>query len=82
MNYPTWDGAYARGRVLPKSLSKEARDCRARAERCGRRATAERDPQARLDFLDVERRWLKLARSYEFAERLDAFSKATRSRSR
>jgi hypothetical protein len=77
MNHPTWDGAYARGRVLPKSLSKEARDCRARAEWCGRRATAERDPQARLDFLDVERRWLKLARSYEFAERLGSFSKAT-----
>jgi len=25
------------------------------------------------DFLDLERRWLSLARSYEFTERLDDF---------
>jgi hypothetical protein len=30
------------------------------------------DPAAKADFLDVERRWLFLARSYEFSERLAA----------
>jgi hypothetical protein len=27
----------------------------------------------KADFLDLERRWLSLARSYEFTERLDDF---------
>ena len=30
-------------------------------------------PELRQDFLDMERRWLSLARSYEFAERLASF---------
>ena len=31
-------------------------------------------PAAKKDFLDMERRWLSLARSYEFAERLSDFT--------
>jgi hypothetical protein len=31
------------------------------------------DPELRKDFLELERRWLKLARSYELAERLAKF---------
>jgi hypothetical protein len=30
-------------------------------------------PAAREELLDIERRWLKLAQSYEFAERFDRF---------
>jgi hypothetical protein len=31
-------------------------------------------PKLKADFLDMERRWLFLARSYELTERVSAFS--------
>jgi hypothetical protein len=31
------------------------------------------DPEAKADFLTMERRWLLLAHSFEFDERLDHF---------
>jgi hypothetical protein len=34
----------------------------------------------KADFLDLERRWLSLARSYEFSERLDDFCAGTMAR--
>jgi len=37
-------------------------------------AAVESDPKLRQDYLDMEERWLKLVRSYELAERLEAFS--------
>jgi hypothetical protein len=33
------------------------------------------DPEAKADFLNMERRWLLLARSYEFGESLDDFTR-------
>jgi hypothetical protein len=39
------------------------------------RAKIERDPSLVRDFLDMERRWLKLARSYQFSEQLETFHK-------
>jgi PAS domain S-box-containing protein len=39
------------------------------------RADQMRDPEAKADFLNMERRWLLLARSYEFGERLDDFTR-------
>jgi hypothetical protein len=36
---------------------------------CRDRAKRAIDPEAERDFLEMERRWLSLARSYEFAER-------------
>jgi hypothetical protein len=35
-----------------------------------RQAAAQTDPQLKEDFLDMERRWESLARSYEFTARL------------
>jgi len=32
-------------------------------------------PSAIKDYLDMEQRWLKLARSYEFTERLSRFTR-------
>jgi hypothetical protein len=32
----------------------------------------------KADFFDMERRWLSLAHSYEFAERLSDFSRSMR----
>jgi hypothetical protein len=51
-------------------LSEDIRECYQLAKECARRAKAEADPQLRQDFLDMERRWLFLARSYEFTRQL------------
>jgi hypothetical protein len=56
-----------------ENLSEKIRECHRHAEECARQAAAQTDPKARQDFLVMERRWLKLAASYEFAERLNRF---------
>ena len=56
------------------NLSEQIRDCLEHAEECARRAAAQTDPALRDDFLRLEKRWLELARSMEFAERLTDFS--------
>ncbi len=56
------------------SLSKQIRECLDHAEDCGRKAAALTDPKLKEDFLDMERRWLALAQSYEFTQRLGDFS--------
>ena len=57
-----------------KSLSEDIRHCLRHAEDCARKAAAYTDPNLKEDFLQLERRWLSLARSYEFTERLGDFS--------
>ena len=56
------------------NLSEQIRECLQHAEDCARKAAAQSDPNLKEDFLTMERRWLFLARSYEFSERLDDFS--------
>ena len=56
------------------SVSEHIRDCLQHAEDCARKAAAQTDPRLKQDFLDMERRWLFLARSYEFTERLNDLS--------
>jgi hypothetical protein len=51
-----------------ENLSKQARHCLQRAEECGQRAKHEPDPILAKDYLEMERRWLNLARSYAFLE--------------
>ena len=53
--------------------SEQVRECLQHADDCARQAAAQTDAKMKEDFLDLERRWLSLARSYEFTERLDAF---------
>ena len=36
-------------------------------------------PSAILEYLEMERRWLALARGYEFTERLSRFTEPSRS---
>jgi hypothetical protein len=60
------------------SLSDQVRECLRHAEDCARQASSHSDPRLRQDFLEMEARWLKLARSYEFTERLADFSKSNR----
>jgi hypothetical protein len=61
------------------NLSEQVRACYRHAEDCAQKAAAQSDPKLKQDFLDLEKRWLFLARSYEFTERLSGFSdEATR----
>jgi hypothetical protein len=65
----------AAGRAMLNNLSEQIRECLQHAEDCARNAAAQTDPGLREDFLRLEKRWLDLARSMEFAERLDSFTK-------
>ncbi len=60
------------------NLSEQIRDCLEHADDCARKAAAQTDPRMKQDFLDLEQRWRFLARSYEFTERLGAFSDETK----
>jgi len=57
------------------NVSEQMRECYRHAENCARKASAQTDPTLKADFLDLERRWLVLARSYDFSERLNSFTK-------
>ena len=66
----------AKERTMLNNLSEQIRECLQHAEQCARKA-AERpnDSSSRQDFLRLEKRWLELARSIEFGESLDTFTK-------
>ena len=55
-------------------INRDARECRLHAEHCEDKAWLQSDPQLRQDFLGMQQRWLSLARSYEFLERLELLS--------
>ena len=48
-------------------------DCLRRVEEARKRAERATDPKIKLDFRDIEARWLNLAGSYRFVERLENF---------
>ena len=56
-------------------LSEQIGECYRHAEKARRMANSATNPNTKADFLDVEQRWLSLAHSYEFAERLSGFMK-------
>jgi hypothetical protein len=56
------------------NLSSQIRECLDHAEDCARKAAAQTDPKLKEDFLNMERRWLALAQSYDFSHRLGDFS--------
>ena len=60
------------------NVSEQIRECLRHAEDCARQAAAQSCPNLKKDFLDMERRWLFLARSYEFTERVTDFSAETK----
>jgi len=55
-------------------LSKEIGECYRLAAEAREKASAHTDPVIRQAYLDMEQRWLTLAHSYEFSERLSNFS--------
>jgi hypothetical protein len=59
-----------------ENVSEQARECYAHAEYCARKAAAQTDPLLKQDYFDLEQHWLTLARSFEFSERLDQFSRS------
>jgi hypothetical protein len=56
------------------NLSEQIRNCYQHAEDCARKAAEQTDPRLKQDFLDLELRWLFLARSYGFTDRLTDFT--------
>jgi hypothetical protein len=66
----------AQERIMLKNLSEQIRDCLNHAEDCAQKAAELPDGSSfRQDFLRLEKRWLELARSFEFGESLDSFTK-------
>lgn len=61
-----------------KNLSKEIRDCHARAGACDEKARNALSAEMRDDFLRLRDSWRRLARSYEFAEQLLDFTSETK----
>ncbi len=51
-----------------QNLSQQVRECLQHAEDCAHRAKVEPDPNPQRDYLMMERRWLSLARSYQFKD--------------
>jgi hypothetical protein len=64
-----------------RNLSEEIRECYRHAEDCARQAAAQTCPNLKQNFLDMERRWMSLARSYEFTEQLTDFSSEAKRKS-
>jgi hypothetical protein len=58
--------------VLQK-LADHIKNCIDRASEAGRRASETTDPATKADYLQMEQRWFRLARSYEFVESLETF---------
>src|SRR5262245_55556098 len=57
-------------------LSEQVRACHERAAEARSRAEATTDPAVKADFLEMERRWLALARSHAYTESRGDFTTA------
>ena len=55
-------------------MNMQVRECRKYAQQCAQVAQNQSDPQLRLSYLEMQSRWLSLASSYEFSERLELLS--------
>jgi hypothetical protein len=56
--------------------SEQARECLLFADHCAAKAGLQTDPKLRQVYLDMQQRWLSLAHSYEFSDRLKSLSTA------
>jgi PAS domain S-box-containing protein len=65
-----------------EQYSEKIRSCHERAAEAKAKAEATNDPALKVEFLDAERRWLTLARSYGFTESLDDFTATNSERRR
>ena len=53
-----------------QKLDSEIRECYQHAMDCSRSADESRDSRTKQEFLEMAKRWLSLAHSYELAEQL------------
>jgi hypothetical protein len=60
------------------NLSEQVRECHRHAEHCAWRASVQSAAQLKDIYLEMEQRWLTLARSHEFSQSLDDFSNETK----
>src|SRR5262245_36148624 len=60
--------------MRPQASEGEVQFCCHRAEECRRLSKTALTARAIKDYLDMEQRWLALARSYEFSESLSRFT--------
>jgi len=65
-----------------QNLSEEIRECLSRAEECKWLSKTAPTGTAIKEYLEMEQRWLALAQSYEFAERLSRFTEPFRRKAR
>jgi hypothetical protein len=56
-----------------QNLSKDIRECYHRAEECRHKAQTASTELMKANFLQMEQRWLSLARSYEVTESVSEF---------
>jgi hypothetical protein len=63
-----------------QKLSEEVAECQRRARDAAERASAAIDPNIKSTYLDLERRWLLLAKSYEFTQRVADFNAESKRR--
>jgi hypothetical protein len=66
------------GLAMFQKLTDEIAECYRHARECHERAKQSHDPATKKDLFNMERRWLSLARNYEFAERLSRFTTEAR----
>ena len=60
--------------MVLNNLSEQVRECLEHAEECTRKAAElPNSSRFRKDFLQLEKRWLELARSIEFGESINTF---------
>jgi PAS domain S-box-containing protein len=64
------------GVIMPQKVSEQVQACLERASEAERKANGSGDPALKAGFLEMEKGWLALARSFEFAERLTDFTPA------
>jgi PAS domain S-box-containing protein len=67
---------HRRGPIVLKKLSDQVQECHKRAIESKRKAETTADSSLQADFLEMEKHWLALARSYEFTESLGEFTAA------
>ena len=61
--------------MMVENLSEEIRECLRYADEHARQAEEASRPNLREDFLEMGRRWLRLAHSYRFAQQRKRFGK-------
>jgi hypothetical protein len=59
---------------MSSKLTTEVRECLQHADDCAERAAIEPNPAIQGDFIEMERSWLTLARSYQLLEQLRPIS--------